>query len=65
MHLFLPHSCYMLRPSQPSWLDHWKGLEVMKLLIMQLSPASSRSIRMRSKYSPQHPVFKHPHNNIW
>jgi hypothetical protein len=35
----LPHSCYMPRPSHPSWLDYsnytWRRVQVMKLLIMQ------------------------------
>jgi hypothetical protein len=32
----------------------------MKLLIMQFSPNSSLFIPPWSKYSPQHPVLKHP-----
>jgi hypothetical protein len=32
----------------------------MKLLIMQFSPTSCNFIPLRSKYSPQHPVLKHP-----
>jgi len=32
----------------------------MKLLIMQFSPSSSLFFPLRSKYSRQHPVFKHP-----
>jgi hypothetical protein len=31
----------------------------MKLLIMQFSPISHHFIPLQSKYSPQHPVFKH------
>jgi hypothetical protein len=34
--------------------------KLMQLLIMQLSPASRHVISLRSKYSPQHPVLKHP-----
>jgi hypothetical protein len=34
----LPHSCYMPRPSHPSWLDYfnytWRRVQVMKLLNM-------------------------------
>jgi hypothetical protein len=60
----LPHSCYMLCPSLPTWLDHsvyvWRRVQVMKLLIMQFSPTSCHFISLRSKYSPQHPVLKHP-----
>jgi hypothetical protein len=32
----------------------------MKLLIMQFSPTSWHFISLRSKYSPQLPVLKHP-----
>jgi hypothetical protein len=32
----------------------------MKLFIMQSSPSSRRFLPPRSKYSPQHPVLKHP-----
>jgi len=32
----------------------------MKLLIMRSSPASRHFLPHRSKYSPQHPVFRHP-----
>jgi hypothetical protein len=30
---------------------------------MQFSPISRHFIPLRSKYSPQHPVFKHPHTS--
>jgi hypothetical protein len=34
----LPHSCYMHRPSHPSWLDYsnytWRRVQVMKLLLI-------------------------------
>jgi len=36
----------------------------MKLLIMQSSPVSLPFLLLRSKYSPQHPVFK-PHRIIY
>jgi hypothetical protein len=36
----------------------------MKLLIMQFSPTSGHIISLRSKYSPQHPVLKHPQSMI-
>jgi hypothetical protein len=32
----------------------------MKLLIMQSSPASLHFLTLRSKYSPQPPVLRHP-----
>jgi hypothetical protein len=46
------------------WLDLcnyvWRRVRVMKFLIMQFSPTSCHLIFVRSKYSPQHPVLKHP-----
>jgi hypothetical protein len=38
----------------------WRRVQVMKLLIMQFSPISCHFISLRTKYSPQHPVLKHP-----
>jgi hypothetical protein len=32
----------------------------MKFLIMQSSPASHHFFPLRSRYSPQHPILKHP-----
>jgi hypothetical protein len=32
----------------------------MKPFIIQFSPGSCFSISLRSKYSPQHPILKHP-----
>jgi hypothetical protein len=50
-------------PPHPPWLDHsncvWRGVQVMKLLIMQLSPIFRHFISLRTKHSPQHPVLKH------
>jgi hypothetical protein len=64
MHSSSPHSCYMPCPSHPSWLDHsnytWRSVQVMRLLTMQYFPTSCHFISLRSKYSPQHPVLKHP-----
>jgi hypothetical protein len=63
MHSSSLHSCYMPCPSHPPWLDHfnytWLRVQITKLLIMQFSP-TSRHFSLRSKYSPQHPVLKHP-----
>jgi hypothetical protein len=51
-------------PSHLRWLDHskyvWRGVQVTKHLIMQFPPISRASIPLRSKYSPQQPVLKHP-----
>jgi hypothetical protein len=61
--LLLSHSCYIPRTYAP-WLDHstctWQRVQVMKLLIIQIFPTSCHFISLRSVYSPQHPVLKHP-----
>jgi hypothetical protein len=58
------HSCYIPCQSHPPWLDHsnytWRRVQFMKHLIMQFSPTSRHFISLRSKYSPQHPLLKHP-----
>jgi hypothetical protein len=50
-------------PSLSPWFDHsnytWRSVRIMKILIMQLSPASHYFTSLRSKYSPQHPILKH------
>jgi hypothetical protein len=35
-------------------------VQTMKPLIMQFSPTSCHFVYLRSKYSPLHPVLKHP-----
>jgi hypothetical protein len=59
-----PHSCYMSCSSHTPPIDNsnysWRRVQVTKLLAMQISPMSSHFIPLRSKYSPQHPVLKHP-----
>jgi hypothetical protein len=35
-------------------------VHAMKLLIIQFSPTSCHIISLWPKYSPQHPVLKHP-----
>jgi hypothetical protein len=66
MRSFSPRTCYMPCPSYPPWLDQsnydhiWRSLLIMKLLIMQVSPTSCHFISLWPKYSPQHPVLKHP-----
>jgi hypothetical protein len=58
------HSCYMWSQSHPPWFDHsnytWRRLQVVKLLIMLFSRYYCHVISLQSKYSPQHPVLKHP-----
>jgi hypothetical protein len=51
-------ACYVPQPSHPPWFGHrnniWWSLQVMKLLILQSSPASRHFLPLRSRYSPQH-----------
>ena len=61
----LSHTCYMPRPSQYSRFDHpsiirWT-VQIITLLIMQLSPLPCYLVPLRPKYFPQHPILKHPH----
>jgi len=56
--------CYMPRQSHLPWFVHpinilWRA-QVVKLLIMQSSSTPHHFLPQRSKYSPQHPVLKHP-----
>jgi len=49
LHTFLiSHACYTPHPSHPLWFDHlnsiWWSIHVIKLLIMQSSPASCHSL---------------------
>jgi hypothetical protein len=52
----------MSRPPHPPRLYNSnytsRRVQIMKLLVMQLSPPSGHSIPLWSKYSPQHPVLK-------
>jgi hypothetical protein len=58
------HACYMPCPSHTPWLDcsnyTRRGVQVVKLLIIQFSLPFHYFIPLWSKYSPQHPVLKHP-----
>jgi len=59
----LSHACYIPTP-HPNWFNHPNNtllsVQVMKLLIMQPSPASHHFLTLRSEYPPQHPVLTHP-----
>ena len=60
----LPHMCYMPRSSHSSRFYHpnnigW-GVQIIKLLIMQLPQVPCYLFPHRSKYSPQHPILKYP-----
>jgi hypothetical protein len=56
----LSHMWHMTRPSHVAGFDHpnniYWSVQVMKLLIMQSSPASLRFLPLMFKYSPQLPV---------
>ena len=60
----LPHTRYMPRQSHSSRFDHrndiWWAIQIIKLHIMQFSPLPCYIVPLRPKYSPQHPVLKHP-----
>jgi hypothetical protein len=53
----------MPRSAHPPSFDHPNNIflneQVMKLLMMQSSPASLHFPPLRSKYSPQHPVLRY------
>ena len=60
-----PLSCmwYMPHPSHSSWFDHqnnmWWGVQIIKLLIILVSPFFFYLYPLRPKYSPQHTILKH------
>jgi hypothetical protein len=62
----LSRTCYMIPPSHPLRCHHpnnnWQ-IQIMRLLILQCSSYSRHFLPLKSKkskYSPQHPVLKHP-----
>jgi hypothetical protein len=53
----------MPRPPHPRLHNSnytWWRVQIMKLLVMQFSLPSCHSTPLWYKYSPQHPVLKHP-----
>ena len=60
----LPHTRYMPHQSHSSRFYHphniWWAIQIIQLLIMQLSPLPSHLVLLRPKYSPQHPVLINP-----
>jgi hypothetical protein len=60
----LPHTRYMPHLSYSSRCYHrhstgW-AVQIMELLIMNFSPFPCHFVPLRPKYSPQHPILKHP-----
>jgi hypothetical protein len=58
----------MPRPSHSSRFYHthnsgW-GVQIIKLLIMRFSPLPYL-VSLRAKYSPQHPILKHPQSTFF
>jgi hypothetical protein len=55
----ISHACYTTHQSHPPLFDLpnniWWSVQVMKLLIMQSSPASRHFLPLRSKYSSLSP----------
>ena len=64
LYIHLIHTRYMPSPSYSSLFDHpnniWWAVQIIKLLIIQFSPFPSYLVPLRHKYSPQHPILKHP-----
>jgi hypothetical protein len=65
LHAFLFSPIRANCPAHPLLHPHhsyyiWRRVQLMKLLIMQFSLTSLHFISLRSKYSSQHPVLKHP-----
>ena len=64
----LPHTRYMSRPSHCSRFYHpkniWWGVQIIQSLILQFPPLPCYIIPRRPKYSPQHPILKHPHPSL-
>jgi len=58
-----PHTRYMPHPSHSRFYHQnnigW-GVQIIKLLIMQLPPLPCYLVPPRPKYSHQHPILKHP-----
>ena len=57
------HKCHMPRLYHSSrfYNPHniWWGVQILKLLVIQISPLLCYRIPLRPKYSPQHPILKH------
>jgi hypothetical protein len=60
----LPHTHYMPHPSHSSRFYHpnntGRGVQIIQLLIMPLPPLPCYLVPPTPKYSPQHPILRHP-----
>jgi len=60
----LSHACCILCSSHSPRFDRrkefWRRVQVVMLLILHCSPASHNFLPLGSKYSPQHPLLRHP-----
>jgi len=60
----LSHTCYMTRQSYSSSYDHtnniWRGVQIMKVFIMQPAPLPCYIVLPRPKYRPRNPIPSHP-----
>jgi hypothetical protein len=65
MHSSSPHSCYMPCLSHPPWIDHsnyvWRGVQVMKLLVMQFLPISRHFTPPRLNWGRAMPWWQGTH----
>jgi hypothetical protein len=59
-----PHVGHTPRPSHSPWRDHpnsvWWRVQITKLLTVRFPPASCHFVQHRCKWSPEHPVVRHP-----
>jgi len=60
----IPHTRHMAHPSHSSRFYHpnnigW-GVQIIQLIIMQLPPLPCHLVPPSPKFSPQHPILKHP-----
>jgi hypothetical protein len=62
LYAVLSNSCCMLRLYYHPWFNHsdniWRGVEIMKLLIMKFSPVSCYVLSLSSWYIPQYRIPK-------
>ena len=63
-----PHTRHMPSPSHSSRFHHphnimW-AVQIIKLFIMKFSSSSFYLVPLKPKYSPQHPILKHPQSRF-